>query len=74
MQETVGTLDLKIARLEHHIKVLHQQKNLGSAYPDFYNTLTEKYNQLQDQLAQLAQCREYLMYCNGVGNNERITN
>ena len=37
MQETVGTLNLKIARLEQHIRVLHQQQSLGSSYPDFFH-------------------------------------
>ena len=74
MYETVGTLNLKIARLEQHIRVLHQQRNLGSVYPDFYTNLTNKYNQLQAQLLQLAQSRDYLLCNNGARNNERITN
>ena len=74
MEETVGTLNLKIARLEQHIKVLHQQRDLGSAYPDFCSNLTEKYNQLQAQLLQLAQWRDCLLCNNGAFNNERVTN
>ena len=61
MQETVGTLNLKIARLEGYLKVLQQQLNLSDNYPTFKARLAQKDSQLRLQLRQLIQDRQKLL-------------
>jgi len=58
MPETLGTLDLKIARLEQHLKILKQQQRLSSAYPAHKAQLTLEYLRLQVVLGQLLQRRQ----------------
>lgn len=58
MQETIGTLDLKIARLEHLLKVLRQQQVLSVAYPQHRANLIEQERQIQLQLQGLRQYRK----------------
>ena len=60
VQDTSGTLNLKIARLEHHIKVLEQQLILCTPYPDHKTKLAEKKLQVLYQLQQLLQYRDSL--------------
>lgn len=61
MQETVGTLNLKIARLEGYLKVLQQQLDLSDNYPTCKARLTQKDLQLRYQLRQLIQDRQKLL-------------
>ena len=58
MQETIGTLDLKIARLEHILKVLRQQQALSIAYPQHRAYLIDQDRQIQFQLQGLRQYRK----------------
>jgi len=58
MPETLGTLDLKIARLEQYLKILKQQQRLSSAYPTHEAQLTLEYLRLQAVLDQLLQRRQ----------------
>ena len=60
MTETIGTLNLKIARLQHQLAILEQQQNLGRAYPDFQVVLRRKMTEIEHQLRQLIQSREEL--------------
>ncbi len=60
MQETIGTLNLKIARLEQRLKVLEQQQMLSSKYPDQKAKLTIEYLRVQLKLRQLIQHRQEL--------------
>jgi hypothetical protein len=60
MNETIGTLNLKIARMQHQLAILQQQQSLGRAYPDFQITLRQKMTELENQLRQLIQRREEL--------------
>ncbi len=63
MSETVGTLDLKIARLERQLKLLEHQGVLSSAYPEHQEALKmacskawqelNRLNRLRRELAQL---------------------
>ncbi len=60
MQETVGTLNLKIARLQHQLQLVQQQQVLSRPYPRHQAALQFAQVQLQDQLWQLIQFREEL--------------
>lgn len=60
MSETVGTLNLKIARLERRLQVLKQRQLLSIAYPAHKAELTREYLWLQSTLGQLSQYRQEL--------------
>ncbi len=62
MAETLGTLELKIFRLQHQLKVLQQQQQLCAAYPDYQAHLAQKMLRVQSQLTELVQYREELSY------------
>jgi len=72
MQETVGTLNLKIARLEQQLQVLRQQQQLSSAYPDYRANLARKDLQLQAYLNQLLASREALLQSIGHSTSRRL--
>lgn len=57
IHENMGTLNLKIAQLQRHLRILEQQQMLSSSYPDYSVKLTQKMSQLQSQLDQLLQHR-----------------
>lgn len=59
--ETLGTLNLKIARLEQGLKVLEQQQAMSKAYPDCQTKLAQQYACLQSQLQRLLQHRRHLL-------------
>ena len=61
MSETLGTLNLKIARLEQWLKVLEQQQAMSQAYPDCQARLTQQHACLQLQLQHLVQYRRDLI-------------
>jgi hypothetical protein len=61
MQETVGTLNLKIARLKSRLRLLEQQRVLSIAYPEHEIDLIEKGLKVQFQLQQLIQYRQELL-------------
>ena len=61
MEETVGTLDLKITRLEQQLKIIRHQQILSSAYLDYKLRLIEKDAELQAKLDQLIKYREQLL-------------
>ncbi len=54
-QETVGTINLKIAQLEHRLKLLEQQQALSSSYPGYKAKLIQKKLYVQLQVQQLLQ-------------------
>jgi hypothetical protein len=56
--ETVGTLNLKIARLQQQLQVLRQQQLMSDAYPARKAELTREYLELQWALRQLKQRRQ----------------
>lgn len=61
MAETIGTLELKIARLEQHLAVLRQQQRLSQAYPEHRAALLNEDRRLQSVLSSLNRRRqEYL--------------
>lgn len=55
LPETVGPLNLKLARLEHDLKVLEQQQAMSNTYPTCQASLAQEYVRLQLQLGQLIQ-------------------
>ena len=59
--ETMGLLDLKIAKLEYRLKVLQQQQILSRAYPLHQAKLIEEDCRVQQQLHQLMQLRQTLL-------------
>jgi hypothetical protein len=65
MEETVGTLDLKIARLEQQLKIIRHQQILSSVYRDYKLRLIEKDSELQAKLDQLINYREQLLQQSG---------
>ena len=59
--ETVGTLNLKIARLEHRLRVLEQRQAMSHPYPTYQANFTQEYLQLQLESHQLIHyCHEIL--------------
>ena len=62
MEETIGTLNLKIARLQQQLSVLRQRQNLGRAYPDFQVVLRRKRTEIERQLRTLIKSREELSH------------
>jgi hypothetical protein len=58
MPETLGTLNLKIARLEQRLAVLKQQERMSSAYPARKAELIREYLRLQSELCQLTELRK----------------
>jgi len=54
-QKTEGTLVLKIARLERHLKAMEKQQALGGGYDES----TKEQLQVQYQLNQLQQLLDY---------------
>lgn len=52
-QEPVGILNLKIAQLERHLKLLEQQQMMSGPYPDYKAKLIQKKMWVQTQLEQL---------------------
>jgi hypothetical protein len=61
MPETIGTLNLKIVRLESRLKLLEQQQVLSSAYPNHQINLIREISKVRFQLQQLIQYREELL-------------
>jgi len=57
IHENMGLLNLKIAQLERHLRILEQQQILSSPYPDYRAKLAQKTSQVQSQLDQLLQHR-----------------
>lgn len=58
MPETIGMLELKIARLEQRLAVIRQQQRLSQAYPDHKAILLREDRHLQAVLSQLNQRRQ----------------
>lgn len=61
MQETLGTLNLKIARLEQILKVLKQRQAMSERYPTYKANLIKENLKVQRQLRYLVQYREKLL-------------
>lgn len=62
MSETIGTVSLKIARLEHQLKVLSLQKQLSRYYPDYQAKLTSKEVEARSQLSRMIEFRDKVLY------------
>lgn len=60
MVETTGTLNLRIAQLEHRLKVLKQRQLLSVVYPIHQARLIEEGLQVQRQVQRLLQRRQTL--------------
>lgn len=58
MQETIGLLDLKIARLRRRLEVLQQEITLSDPYPQHKADLFEKDLKLRLELYRLFQKRQ----------------
>jgi hypothetical protein len=59
-EETIGMLDLKIARLEQYLQVLEKQQALSEMYPLHRTRLILYGLQVQSELNQLIQRRRQL--------------
>jgi hypothetical protein len=59
-RETAGSLDLKIAQLEHTLQVLAQQQVLSKPYPEHKVKLAERELQVQALLLRLLRDRAEL--------------
>ena len=57
VEETVGTLNLKIAQLEQKLQRLQQQRHLSRPYPDHLARLSRQDLQTRSQLHQLLEAR-----------------
>lgn len=60
MKDTIGTLNLKIARLQHQLEVIQQRQRLSLAYPQYYACLMDEVAAVENQLRELKQHREEL--------------
>ena len=58
MPETIGTLNLKIARLKKRLNLLEQQQLLSRPYPYLQYKLMQQDKAVRFQLDQLLQYRE----------------
>lgn len=58
MLETLGLLDLKIARLNHRLRILEQQLILSHPYPHHQVMLNFEYSRTRLQLERLVQQRQ----------------
>jgi hypothetical protein len=58
MPETLGTIELRMARLERRLRVLQQQYTLSSPYPGHQARIYQEYTQTKFELNQLAQQRQ----------------
>lgn len=61
MTETIGTISLKIARLESRLNVLKRQQALSVPYPDLQAKLMCQEMTTQLQLSQLQRMRQNLV-------------
>lgn len=64
MTETLGMLDLKIAKLENQLHLLIKQQALSRAYPAHLADLSQRGAQTRAQLRQLIQRRAELLQYN----------
>ena len=69
--ETIGTLNLKIERLEHRLQVLDQQQLLSQPYPDHKMHLAQESCRTRFKLDRLKQYREKLLHRDSDGLNRR---
>ena len=74
MVETTGTLNLKIAQLEHRLKVLKQQQILSMVYPIHQARLIEEDLRVQRRMQQLLRRRQILSQTITGSNMERSFN
>ena len=58
MPETIGTLNLKIARLKNRLLLLEKQQQLSRDYPHHQNKLIQEGARVRFQLHQLIQYRK----------------
>ncbi|MBE7557010.1 MAG: hypothetical protein HS126_38720 [Anaerolineales bacterium] len=58
MAETIGTLELKIARLEQRLVVIRQRQRLSQAYPEHRAALLSEDRHLQAVLSLLNRRRQ----------------
>jgi hypothetical protein len=61
MSETVGTLNLKIARLQIHLRDLEQRQVLSRPYPQLYVELWQQKVKAQSLLLFMQRYRENLL-------------
>jgi hypothetical protein len=61
MADTVGTLNLKIARLQYYLQVVQQRKRLSLSYPQYYTYLVAEEADLENQLRELMRRKEELI-------------
>lgn len=58
MPETLGLIELKIARLNHRLRILEQQLTLSGPYPHHQMLLNFEYSQTRLELERLVQRRQ----------------
>lgn len=67
MNETLGTVNLKIARLERQLWTLHQQQLLSRPYPHHRADLLQEYRRTESQLCDLMKLRHQFRQASWVG-------
>lgn len=60
MNETLGTVNLKIARLERQLWTLHQQQLLSRPYPHHRAGLLQEYRRTEATLCDLIKLRQQI--------------
>jgi hypothetical protein len=61
MFETLGTVNLKIDRLQQRLRLLEQQQFLSKPYPEHKQNLLREDSKIRTQLYLLLQYREELL-------------
>ncbi|MCB0168207.1 MAG: hypothetical protein KDI79_28525 [Anaerolineae bacterium] len=61
VEETVGTVSLKIARLENELKLLSVKQHLSSSYPDYQAKLALQEASARLQLSLMMEVRDQFM-------------
>ena len=73
MAETIGTLNLKIARLQQHLRVLDEQQRLSQPYPQHRRGLIQEGFKLRAELSALLQQRDELIQQVTASISERLS-
>jgi hypothetical protein len=61
VMETIGTLNLKIARLQQHLTVLASRQRLSEPYPEHQQRLRQEARQTQAQLDAFMEMQQALI-------------
>jgi hypothetical protein len=59
--ETLGTLELKLARLQQKLKLLAAQEAMSTSYPEYRDRVRQEFARVRYQIKQLTRLQESLL-------------